>query len=80
MRANDGLGEDTPMTDEPQGLGEVEQRLQEIQRRKRGGIRWHISKHTAEMAIEALESGSAGPKPGGKSAKQRRRKKGKRLL
>ena len=80
MRANDGLGEDVPMTETPRGLDEVQQRLQEIQSRKRGGIRWHISKHTAEMAIGALEAGHAGPRTAPGSGKQRRRKRKKRLL
>lgn len=69
----------TPMSDEPADLKEVQRRLQEIQRRKRGRIRWQIGKHTAEMAIEALER-PAKSSPSRRSGKQRRRKRWKRLL
>ena len=64
------------MSDGPDDLEEVQRRLQEIQRRKRGRINWRIGKHTAEMAIDAIESKPASPKSG----KQRRRKRRKRLL
>ena len=69
------------MTDEPDDLAEVERRVQEIQRRKRGRIRWTISRRTAEMAIEAIEATGrrgAAQRPAG--GKQRRRKRHKRLL
>ena len=66
-----------PMSDEPADLEEVQRRLNEIQRRKRGRIRWHIGKHTAELAIIALEQP---PKSSRRSGKQRRRKRWKRLL
>ena len=70
------------MTDEPQDLEEVQRRLDEIQRRKREGIRWQMSRHTAVRAIGAIEA--AAPceersRPPGKG-KQRRRKRRKRLL
>ena len=39
MRPNAESGEDLEMTDEPQDLEEVQRRLDEIQRRKREGIR-----------------------------------------
>jgi hypothetical protein len=65
------------MSDEPGNLEEVQRRLQEIQRRKRGRIRWQIGKHTAEMAIEALEQPV---KSSPQNGKQRRRKRWKRLL
>jgi hypothetical protein len=70
------------MTDEPQDLEEVQRRLDEIQRRKRGGIRWKMSRNTAERAIEAIEAAAPSqvrsPLPG--KGKQRRRKRRKRLL
>jgi hypothetical protein len=65
------------MSDEPEHLDEVERRLKEIQRRKRGRIRWNIGRHTAEMAIVALETA---PKSPPRSGKSRRRKRWKRLL
>ena len=67
------------MTDEPQDLEEVQRRLEEIQRRKRGGIRWQMSRHTAELAIEAIEAAAPEPPPHG-NGKPRRRKRRKRLL
>ena len=69
------------MTDEPQDLEEVQRRLDEIQRRKRGGIRWQMSRHTAELAIEAITATSPDPRqPPSAKGKQRRRKRRKRLL
>jgi hypothetical protein len=65
------------MGDDPAEIDEVRRRLQELQRRKRGGIRWQIGRHTAEMAIDALESPRKTWRPHGK---QRRRKRWKRLL
>ncbi|HEY9228221.1 MAG TPA: hypothetical protein VIP11_16310 [Gemmatimonadaceae bacterium] len=64
------------MSNPPDDLEEVERRLKEIQRRKRGRIRWQIGRHTAEMAIDAIE---AKPRPP-RSGKQRRRKRKKRML
>ena len=58
-------------------LEEVQRRLQEIQRRKRGRIRWQIGRHTAEMAIVALERPDKSVR---RTGKQRRRKRWKRLL
>ncbi len=55
---------------------EMEARLRDIAARRRDRIRWHVGKHTAEMAIAALRR-----LPGyRKSAKCRRRKRLKRLL
>ena len=68
--------------EQPQASGpidEVKGRLDEIQKSHRSRIRWRISKHTAEMAIAALESGQRPEQPR-KSAKSRRRKRKKRLL
>ena len=70
------------MTDDPRDLEEVRRRLEEIQRRKRGGIRWQMSRHTAERAIVAIEANAPSEHrspPRGKG-KQRRRKRTKRLL
>jgi hypothetical protein len=54
----------------------MKQRILDIQERRRGRIPWHITKHTAELAIAALS-----PRPAYRaSAKSRRRKKAKRLL
>ena len=68
------------MTDRPADLGEVQQRLAEIQNKKRGALRWHVSKHTAELAIGALESARASEKSQPRTGKGRRRKRSKRLL
>ena len=70
------------MTDEPQDLEEVQRRLDEIQRRKRGGIRWQMSRNTAERAIVAIEAAAPSQhrSPPAGRGKQRRRKRRKRLL
>jgi hypothetical protein len=90
MLANAAAGEETRVSDEPRDtesetksetaaeLEAVTQRLREIQNRKRGRIRWNVSKHTAEMAIGALTPPPE--KPPRRSGKQRRRKRKKRLL
>jgi hypothetical protein len=70
MRPTDDL---TPNTDEMQAM---QGRIADIQERRRGRIRWHITKHTAELAIAAL----AGRAEYRRSGKCRRRKKRKRLL
>jgi hypothetical protein len=56
---------------------EVAAVVQQVQRTHRGRIRWGIGKHTAELALRALEP-TSGAKP--RSSKSRRRKKHKRLL
>ena len=66
------------MNDGPDNLDEVQSRLKEIQRRKRAGIRWSISQHPAELAIDAIAQPKAAPRRG--SGKGRRRKRKKRLL
>jgi hypothetical protein len=66
-----------PMSEDPADIEEVRRRLQELQRRNRGKIRWQIGRHTAEMAIDALEGPRESWRPHGK---QRRRKRWKRLL
>ena len=82
MCPNAGSGEDPLMSDEPQDLEEVQRKLDEIQNRKRGDIRWHISRHTAERAIEAIHAIELDHErtmhPSG--GKPRRRKRKKRLL
>ena len=77
MRAEARLEEDVSMSDRSEDLAEVQRRVKEIQRRKRSRIRWSMSTHTAEIAIGAIVSAAERPR---KSAKQRRRKRHKRLL
>jgi hypothetical protein len=64
------------MSEGSDDLDDVRRRVEEIQRRKRGRITWGIGKHTAELAIEAIERPPKPPRNG----KQRRRKRNKRLL
>ena len=65
------------MSDSPDDLAEVQRRVEEIQRRKRHGMRWKMSTHTAELALVALKDSSGERRRPGK---QRRRKRHKRLL
>jgi hypothetical protein len=76
MRENEPVGE-ARMSEQPSDLTVVQQRLEEIQRRKRGRMRWGMSKHTAELALGALREE---PPRHGRSSKRRRRKRHKRLL
>ena len=64
------------MADERPDLDEVAARLRQIQAAKRSRIRWKISRHTAELAIDAIEPRA----PHRRSSKARRRKRHKRLL
>lgn len=64
------------MSEGPDDLDEVRRRVEEIQRHKGNRIQWRIGKHTAELAIDAIEERA---KPL-RNAKSRRRKKKKRLL
>ena len=57
----------------------VAKRLRDIQRGKRGHVRWGMSRHTAERAIEAIRLEEP-RSPYHRSAKTRRRKRSKRLL
>ena len=57
----------------------VAKRLRDIQRGKRGDVRWGMSRHTAERALEAIRLEEPKP-PYHRSAKARRRKRSKRLL
>jgi hypothetical protein len=63
----------TPNTDEMRVMND---RILDIQERRRDRIPWHITKHTAELAIAALRS-KPSYRPSGKC---RRRKPSKRLL
>jgi hypothetical protein len=65
------------MSDNAGDLEEVRRRLQDIQRTKRGRIKWQIGKHTAELAIGAIAPPENNERKRGKS---RRRQKKKRLL
>lgn len=77
MRDNEPVGEDARMPEQPSDLTVVQQRLEEIQRHKRGRMRWSVSKHTAELALGALREE---PPRRDRSSKHRRRKRHKRLL
>ena len=65
------------MSEKPADLAAVKQRLEEIQSRKRGRIRWSLSRHTAELALDALVEESPSKR---RRSKTRRRKRHKRLL
>jgi hypothetical protein len=71
-------GDDVPRR-ESRDVDLVTKRVREIQRGKRGHVRWGMSRHTAERALEAirLEEPKA---PYRQSSKARRRKRSKRLL
>jgi hypothetical protein len=57
----------------------VQARLEKIQREKRSGVRWKLSRHTAEQAMMAISD--VAPRPEHRaSSKSRRRKRYKRLL
>ena len=59
---------------------DVTERVKQIQRQHRGRIRWRITKHTAELAIQALETDDGHAPVTHRSGKSRRRKRFKRLL
>ena len=65
------------MSEKPADLAAVKQRLEEIQSRKRGRIRWSLSRHTAELALDALVEESPSKR---RRSKTRRRTRHKRLL
>jgi hypothetical protein len=65
------------MASEADDIQEVEKRLREIRREKRGRVRWTASRHTAELALDAVIGADRPRRP---SSKGRRRKKRKRLL
>jgi len=67
--------DETPMA----STAEVKAVVQNVQRRHRGRIQWGIGKHTAELALRAIdESRPVLRRPS--SSKSRRRKRHKRLL
>ena len=74
------------MNDDASDLEDVQRKLDEIQSRKRESIRWSMSRHTAERAIEAIESPreqrtpTQSPSARPSRGKTRRRKRRKRLL
>ena len=67
------------MSDQPSDVEEVQRRLGEIQRRKRNDVRWTISRHTAELAMEAIVPAREA-EPAKSKGKSRRRKRRKRML
>jgi hypothetical protein len=58
---------------------EVAAVVTEVQRKHRGRIKWSVGKHTAELALRALEPSPPRPRRP-PSSKSRRRKRHKRLL
>ena len=79
MRRNDESRE-ASMSDAPKDLEEVQRRLGEIQSRKRDETRWTISRHTAEMAMEAITEPQPPSSAAKSNGKSRRRKRRKRML
>lgn len=67
---------DDPISPNTAEMEAMQRRILDIQTRRRERIRWHITQHTAELAIAALMRTGAYRK----SAKARRRKRWKRLL
>ena len=70
------------VTSAPDGSSELPAlaaRLRELQRRKRGTVRWQMSRDTAERAIAAITERPTARRPPSR-AKSRRRKRHKRLL
>jgi hypothetical protein len=66
--------DDAPMAT----TAEVAAVVQDVQHKHRGRIRWSLGRHTAELALRALEPLSRAPyRP---SPKSRRRKRYKKLL
>ena len=71
--------EETPHEKPPPmaSTAEVAAVVQRVQRTRRGRIHWGIGKHTAELALRALDES---PRQRPRSSKSRRRKRYKRLL
>jgi hypothetical protein len=76
MSESDAEGVGPPA--ETGNLPDVEARIQELQRRKRKTVRWHMSRDTAERAIAAIREDR--PRLVRGTGKSRRRKRHKRLL
>lgn len=79
MRAKTSDGEDARVS-ESDDIEAVRRRLEEIQQKKRGGMRWGVSRHTAELALVALDEPRSPEPPRRNAGKGRRRKRHKRLL
>src|SRR5262245_52265072 len=77
MAQGERVSEDDLSNTPPPPLDEVQQRLDEIQARKRSRINWRLTPHTAELALRAIDDEPRGRRP---SSKARRRKRRKRLL
>jgi hypothetical protein len=77
MAQGERVSEDDLSTAPPPSLDEVQQRLDEIQARKRGRINWRLTPHTAELTLRAIDDDPQERRP---SSKTRRRKRRKRLL
>jgi hypothetical protein len=77
MAQGERVSEDHPGDAPEPTLDEVRQRLSEIQEQRRTRIRWRMSRHTAELALRALEDVRPDRR---QSSKSRRRKRRKRLL
>jgi hypothetical protein len=77
MAQGERVSEDDLSGATPVSLDEVQQRLEEIQTRKRGRINWRLTPHTAELALRAIDDERPGRR---RSSKTRRRKRRKRLL
>jgi len=71
------VSEDDLSNPPPPSLDEVQQRLDEIQARKRARINWRLTPHTAELTLRAIDDEPQDRRP---SSKTRRRKRRKRLL
>ena len=67
--------EDVPMAT----TAEVAAVVQGVQSKHRGRIRWSVGRHTAELALRALDAPPVAPRRPS-SSKSRRRKRHKRLL
>ena len=75
--ANDANSDEAPDASMA-STAEVRAAVGRVQQAHRDRVRWKIGKHTAELALSALDDNSRGPRrPGSKS---RRRKRFKRLL
>jgi len=77
MAQGERVSEDDLSNVPPPSLDEVQQRLDEIQSRKRSRINWRLTPHTAELTLRAIDDAPQGRRP---SSKSRRRKRRKRLL
>ena len=77
MAQGERVSEDDLSGETPPALDEVQQRLDEIQARKRARITWRLTPHTAELTLRAIDDEPQERRP---SSKTRRRKRRKRLL